>query len=337
MAKAAPGGGGVYKTVTDTGSFLKDIDHNAAGSDIANDVSNVLADGASVGGEVVTAASDPIGWLINKGVSFLIDLIAPLKKCLEMVTGDGAAVQSAAKNFGNVGRDIEHLVQEFTDAVNKGFAESKGPATDAARDRLSEFRDGIAGTAGRSGDIAQLLQFTSMIMQTAEDFIKGIISDVIEFILMSQAAGAVLSFFTFGATEVAATAADAAKVTEEAVKCEQEVTKVSRLLSETATVWEKIGAKFLDGKGGQALKKMVDIQPNVTKISVQHGMKNTVKDSLKEQGLKTVGYQTGGKPKDYIQSVGGISQKVTQGGQAIDYGTRGEGQSDQEIDRDFNT
>jgi hypothetical protein len=54
---------------------------------------------------------------------------------------------------------------------------------------VSDFRDGIAGTAGRSGDIAQLLQFIAMLMQAAEDFIKGIITDVIEFILMSQAAG----------------------------------------------------------------------------------------------------------------------------------------------------
>lgn len=336
LAKSAPMGGNVVKGVGDVQKFLKDINGDTAGTDITNDVTNVLSDGVGIGAEVASFASDPLGWLISKGVSFLIDLIAPLKKCLEMVTGNGAAVNAAAANFNKVGKDIEHLVQEFSDTVDKGFAQSKGDATEAARERLSHFRDGIAGTAGRSGDIAQLLQFTGMLMQAAEDFIKGIITDVIEFILMSQAAGAVLSFFTFGATEVAATAADAAKVAEEAVKCEKEVQKVSDLLTKTANVWEKIGTKFMKGGAKDAFEKMSIDRGAVFEISTKQGLKTTLRDSVKNQGLKTLGYKTGGHKEDIAQSATGISQKATQLGQGAEYGDSGSDESDKQIDDDFN-
>jgi hypothetical protein len=78
-------------------------------------------------------------------VSFLIDLVAPLKKCLEMVTGKGAAVNTAAAHFNKVGKDIEHLAQEFSDAVDKGFAQSRGDATEAARERFPRRHRGHRG------------------------------------------------------------------------------------------------------------------------------------------------------------------------------------------------
>lgn len=338
-------GGDAYKGVKDAGKFLGDLNEGTAGTDISNDVTSVLSSGAGIASDVGSFASDPLGWLIQKGVSAIIDLIAPLKKCLDMVTGNGDAVTKAAGNFNKVGKDIEHTCEQFEQALNKGFAQSHGDATEAARERLSDFRDGIAGTAGRSGDIAQLLQFTSMIMKAAEDFIKGIITDVIEFILMSQAAGAVLSFFTFGATEVAATAADTAKVAQETVKTEKKVKDVSDLLDETASVWQKIGAKFLDHKGGDAMKKMVH-KSDTFEIAGKHGVKNTLKESAANRGAKTAGVsphiktnEVDGSSRDVDgpETVTGIADTGSKAGQAIEYGTRGDNASDRKIEKDLDT
>jgi hypothetical protein len=66
LAKSAPMDGNAVKGICDVQKFLKDINGDTACTDIANDVTNVLSDGVSIGTEVASFASDPLGWLISK-------------------------------------------------------------------------------------------------------------------------------------------------------------------------------------------------------------------------------------------------------------------------------
>lgn len=335
MLKAAPGGKGYG-----AGSkFLKDISSDASGADIGNDVTGLLSGGTSLMSDGAAFAADPIGWLINKGVSFIIDIIKPLKDCLEMVTGNGAAVNAAATNFNDLGRDIDNLSKDFEKAVNHGFGESRGDAAEAARESLSKLRDGVAGTAGRSGDIASLLQFTSMIMQAAEDFIKGIITDVIEYLLLSQVTGWLFATITAGLSEVVATATDVAKVAQETVKAERKIQRVEVVLKDTANIWQKISAKFVNGKLGKTFDKMNEVKGGVAHIeSKSTGLKNTLKDSVKDRGAQTVGYNKNPKNDfDRANSAAGITKKASDLGKMGAYNQTGEDRSDEAIDQDLDT
>src|ERR1044072_7367692 len=119
--------------------------------------------------DVTAIATDPLAWLIAQGLNFLITVVQPLQDLIHFVSGDGPALMNAASNFNKIGQGLAQYAETFVKDMDEQLKGWGGAAKDAARARMERFATGIGGTAGQAGDIAQLLQISSMVMTVIEE------------------------------------------------------------------------------------------------------------------------------------------------------------------------
>jgi hypothetical protein len=210
----------------------------------AGEISSVTAEAtgliASCAETGLGIAADPVGWLVGQGLNFLLAVVTPLQDALHYVTGDGPALSAAAESFTNIGRGLETFAQQFDEEVHSSLSGWKGDASMAAAERLGEFAGGIRGTADRAGDIATLLQISSMVMTVIEDFIKALLTELITWLIMIWIPALAAAAPSFGASTAAAGTATAAKGAATAARTTQQVSRLQRLLKKFEPLLEKL-------------------------------------------------------------------------------------------------
>ncbi|MEU0515186.1 hypothetical protein [Amycolatopsis sp. NPDC006125] len=258
---------------------------------------------STIGGIV----SDPLGWLISNGVSFLISWIEPLNEMLDLVTGDSEALDAGAAAFNRLGADIEKLRVETEQLLTEGLAGWEGPAAAAAGKALAEFRDGISGTAGATGEIATLMAVSSAVMSVIKDVITSIISDLVEWLIVTWLAALAASTFTLGGSVAAATASTAveagmatSKGSRWVQRLQSIIQKLKGLIDRIKAFIGKIPQKLVDGTltenlGGDLAKAVASGGKSASEAigeriggQLKDTAVETLKDVPKEQGRDTV-------------------------------------------------
>ncbi|MFS8098794.1 hypothetical protein LFM09_16825 [Lentzea alba] len=333
-AKSVPFGGSSYslmKDATKLGDSIKSGDGAAIAKDtisVISDMNNFMQEGMKLAG----AIADPLNFLISKGLGWLLDVVAPLKQAVDLVSGDPAATSKAAGAFNDIARQTEDLARTFDDHLRDGLQSWKSQAGDKAAEKLGSFHHGIEGTASTAGNVASVLQASSMFMQVAEDIIKGILSDLIEWLVVTWIAAQLAAIPTCGASEVAAAAATPVEAGISTAKAGNEVNKVRSIIQKIMDVLKKIrdvigrskiGKAFVEGASkkpdslGKAFSEAVE--KNADKVlgldkSGPDGMKYT--DPVKIAN-KVAGYANGiYKTVTYDQR--GADQEATKTDQELD-------------------
>ncbi|GGU34803.1 hypothetical protein [Lentzea flava] len=253
-AKLVPFGGSSYSLMKDSSKLADDL-KNGDGVAIARDVVTVLSDMNNFmqdGMKLAGSIADPLNFLISKGLGFLLELVAPLKQAVDLVTGDPAATSKAAGTFNDIAKQTEELARTFDENLKEGLRSWKSEAGDKAAEKLGGFHHGIEGTAATAGHIASLLQGSSMFMQVAEDIVKGILSDLIEWLVVTWIAAQLAAVPTCGASEVAAAGASTVEAGVSTAKATGEVNKVRSLIQKIMDVLRKIRAVLGRSKIGKA-------------------------------------------------------------------------------------
>jgi hypothetical protein len=199
--------------------------------------------GADIGNFVMGAQSvmeDPLNALISAGLNFLMDVIQPLRDCLQKVTGDAGALDDTKETFTDIGKDIDNLASELDQITRTGFQNWSGPAKDAAGQKVATFVQGVQGTAGNAGDVAQVLSLSAMLMEGAYNLVMGIISDLIEWLVVTWLAALAAEAPTFGGSTAAAGAATTAEVGVEGASAADKVEQATSLVDRISSVFEKI-------------------------------------------------------------------------------------------------
>ncbi|MGO1049690.1 WXG100 family type VII secretion target [Crossiella sp. CA198] len=238
------------------------------------EVSAVAADATSLVsscvGTAVSAAADPLGWLINQGLGFLINICTPLKQAIQLVSGNSEALAKSAQGFADLGKEIVGLGKELSATLKEDLKDWQGTAADAARTRMAGFLAGVAGAADKAGDIGGLLQIFSMVIKVVEEFIRGLLADLIEWLIITWLAALATAPITLGGSTAVASGVTAYKVASTTVKTTQKVTRLSKLINKIKALlaklqgWLKnsrIGQEFMNtasGKGGKGLEKIQD-------------------------------------------------------------------------------
>ncbi|GHE96717.1 hypothetical protein GCM10017786_31700 [Amycolatopsis deserti] len=313
------------------------------GEDLAKgDIDALVADGAeafSTASSFVNEAadtiggivSDPLGWLISNGVGFLVSWIKPLEDALELVTGDPDALEDGAKAFNQLGEQIEALKQETEELLATGLANWHGDGAAAAAKRLSEFRDGLSGTAGATTELATLLAVSSAVMSIAKDLVLSIISDFVEWLIVTWLAALAATVVTLGGSEAAAMAATGVRAATETSKVSRWVQKLTTVINKIKDLLDKIKAflekipgfkKLADavGKAGNSLspEKVTDkVAQQLTEGVLKENLGEDAADDILERAKKAaeqspnltrelrgaisdaIGEQAGGKLKEF--------------------------------------
>ncbi|MEU7481301.1 hypothetical protein AB0A63_35365 [Lentzea sp. NPDC042327] len=208
MAEATPFVGGYLKT-REAADKLSD---GADGSEVVG----LASEGAALLGSLGTSAyglmTDPIGFLVGQGLNFLISVVQPLEDAFHAVSGDGPALQQAAENFNNIAKGVADMRAKFDQDLQSAVQTWGGQTSEVAATKLGEFANGIDGVAGQAGELASMLQISSMIMTIIEDFIKAILSELITWLIMIWIPALAAAVPSFGASTAAAGAATGVRV-----------------------------------------------------------------------------------------------------------------------------
>ncbi|HEV3356027.1 MAG TPA: hypothetical protein VG247_04485 [Pseudonocardiaceae bacterium] len=233
----------------------------------------------SVGSDIASFASgaagiveDPLNALISAGLGFLMDVITPLKTELQKVTGNPDALDKGSEAFTEIGKDISKMANELTDITSKGIANWTGDAKNAAAKQINDFITQVDETAGIAGNVSMCLQLSGTLMDAAYNFVLGIISQCIEWLIVTWLAAQAAALFTFGASEAAAGAATAVEVSTESAnaadKVEEATTLVEKIVNIIKQLWSKIQnmVKYV-GKMKDADKAAEDAAKDGTKVA----------------------------------------------------------------------
>ncbi|EID53876.1 hypothetical protein [Saccharomonospora xinjiangensis] len=218
------------------GNYLKTKEAAGKLSDGADgsEVSGLASEGAAFIGSLGTSAfgiaTDPIGWLVGQGLNFLISVVQPIEDTIHIVSGDGPALAQAAENFNAIAEGVAKLRQQFEEELKNTIQSWGGPASEVAGTKLGEFANGIDGVAGQAGEVARLLQISSMIMTIVEDFVKAILTELITWLVMIWVPALAAAAPSFGASTAAAGAATAARVATTGSRVSQVIAKLRTLL-----------------------------------------------------------------------------------------------------------
>ncbi|GGM51928.1 hypothetical protein GCM10012275_23580 [Longimycelium tulufanense] len=285
-----------YKTIKDG---LKIGSNGDDAFSITTDVTTVVTDATSFvtscGTTAASIATDPLGWLINQGLGFLLNAITPLKEALHYVTGDPDALKAAGDKFTAIGNELVAFGREFVEQVQQELADWEGPAAQAAKAKLARFGRGVSGTADHAGDIARLLQTASIVAKVVEEFIRGLLTELVEWLIVTWLAALAAAPVTFGGSTAAAGAATTGEVAVTTAQAGQKISKVTQLLNKIREVIaklqrflkeSKLGQMFMDattGKGGKALTKAQDnAVANATERAGGRLTRDAWRDTLEE-------------------------------------------------------
>lgn len=206
----APGpAGGFVKFGTATLEMLKGESHGTVAT--VGEAGEVVVEGLEFATECLLAigevASNPLKFLVEMGLDFLLDVFYPLEYLLHLVTGDPEALEHCAEGFERIGEGLNHMSLDFVQVTNTQLAGWAGDASMAARGRLAEFSDGVDGLAARSFSIAELLEMSAIVMEIIEDLIKSLISELVMWALTCWIPALAAAVPTCGASTAAAAGA----------------------------------------------------------------------------------------------------------------------------------
>ncbi|MGW4207385.1 hypothetical protein ACWEIJ_05305 [Lentzea sp. NPDC004789] len=332
-AKLVPFGGSSYSLMKDSAKLGDDL-KKGDGEAIAKDVVSVISDMNGFmqeGMKFAGAITDPLNWLISKGLGWLLDVVAPLKQAVDLVTGDPAATSKAAGAFNDIAKQTEDLARTFDEKLHEGLQSWKSEAGDKAAQKLGGFHHGIEGTAGTAGHIASLLQGSSMFMQVAEDILKGILSDLIEWLVVTWVAAQLAAIPTCGASEAAAAAATPVEAGISTAKAGNEVNKVRSLIQKIMNVLKRIREVLRESKIGKAFVEGVAKDKPAT---FGKALDKAVRDQAKKAiGLdkSKVGDDKYTDPIKIANKVAGYADGIYK---TVAYGTKGDesAKTDEELD-----
>lgn len=342
---------GLPGPITSGIKVVKGLQGDTHPAQLALDATNFIS---SCSGTAAAIASNPLNWLIGQGLGFLMNVCTPLKQAIDLVSGNPDALKEAATRFGEVGQDVLALNQDMITALETELAGWQGQAADAARERLGRFAGGVDGVAGKAGDIAQMLQICSMVMQVVEEFIKGLLTDLIEWLIVTWVAALAAAPATFGGSTAAASGATAVQATQKTAQGAQKVSKLTQLLNKIKEFIARIQA-FLKGAPATFMEKtgrqaFAEAQQAVARGEVRDMVLDKLAESAKKRALGAVGLgydgETG-RPKipttkvgdrdlpDVGKVIGKVKGYYDGGKTAADYGSTGSDRSDRSISGDL--
>ncbi|MBK1784050.1 hypothetical protein [Prauserella cavernicola] len=316
--------------------------------DVANHAASLLNDTVgfvqSIGGTAMEIASDPLGWLIGQGLDFLLAVIQPLQDALHAVTGDGPALEEAAGNFGSIGDGFQAMSDDFVRVADEALSGWSGEASEAAKAALANFADGVSGVAAKSGNVAEILQASSMLMTVVEEVLKAIITEFVKWLIMIWVPALAAAIPTAGASTAAAGTATTTQATTTVSSTTQKVNKLTELLNKIKAWFAELQQTFAKGGIMEAARKSVTDAAGDAGMHAGQSMGRKIaiagKESLTSGAKEAVNQVTGLDPSKEGGELaqGYVKHQLDQSANAdkiADYDEIGTEQSDAETRRDL--
>lgn len=176
-------------------------------------------------------AQDPTGWLTSAGLGFLLSLVSPLEDAIRMVSGDGDSLRQSSGQFGDTHEALASMSRDVVRLADHALAGWEGDAAMAAKRMLAGLADELDAAAGKSDALGHVLQMSAVVMEVVEDVVRSILTEFVDWLLMTWLPALASAAFTFGGSTASAGAVTAVKALTTVSDTARQVNDVQRVLT----------------------------------------------------------------------------------------------------------
>lgn len=134
---------------------------------------------AGAGLDTLALVSDPVGTLLQYGISWLIEHIKPLTDALEWLAGDPAQIAAHAQTWRNVASGLTASTADLAHAGETNLVDWHGAASDAYRARAAQQRDAIESLAKAAELVATVTEAAGMLIAAVRIMVRDAIATLV--------------------------------------------------------------------------------------------------------------------------------------------------------------
>ena len=200
--KVAPGGAVVAGAMLVDDKILAVTRAENAGEMMAAlaDTANTLV---GLGAGVIGLVTNPLGTLINGGLSFLLSFIQPVDDLIGMVTGNNERMMAEIVRWESIKTELPKIGDAVAEIPEGMLSQWAGKDGDAAREKIAEFGEAIFELADKIQVLQGLMQLCELIASTIRQSLIDLLSNWIEGQILMWATTSIASAFTFGGAAAA--------------------------------------------------------------------------------------------------------------------------------------
>lgn len=154
----------------------------------AVDLYNGIASGSWVEGglglvgtglEALSLVVDPIGTLLQYGISWLMEHVKPLSDALDWLAGDPDTISSYAQTWRNVSQAVTQARTDLDTAVREQTAAWTGEAGDAYRASAAQQSENLAAAATSAGTVGTVVEVVGILVGVVREIVRDLIAECV--------------------------------------------------------------------------------------------------------------------------------------------------------------
>ncbi|MCP2323600.1 uncharacterized protein YukE [Hamadaea flava] len=237
--------------------------------------------------DALALVSDPAGVLLQYGIAWLIEHVAPLTEALDWLAGDPAQIAAHAQTWRNVAKNVRGTAAALRDATARDVSSWRGPAADAYRGWASEQHGALTALSDASDTMASITEGAGMLVAAVRllvrDAIAACVSRIVvyaaeELFSLGTATGLVVEQVT---TLVASWAGKIARWVRALLaslrRLEPVIRRLGSIIEELRRILQRLRGRgpVLAREGGRVVrngKRLLMTKDNVREIAARYGI-----------------------------------------------------------------
>jgi hypothetical protein len=137
--------------------------------------------------DALAIVSDPVGVLLQYGVSWIIEHVEPLSDALDWLAGDPAQISAHARTWRNVATTLHDSAGDLARAIGGDVAEWAGSAGPAYRAWSKEQQDAIGGLAKAAETMATITEGAGFLIAAVRILVRDAIATCVSRLIVYAA------------------------------------------------------------------------------------------------------------------------------------------------------
>jgi uncharacterized protein YukE len=174
---------------------VKDSHHFWKGAGIGEDIADIVAAiesdswvdaslaGVSAGLSAV-GFLDPLGAIVSTGVSWLIELIGPLRELLDDLTGDADILTAHAQTWTNMAEELMSIKDELTGYIDSDISGWNDSASEAYKANMGHNVEGTSGLAQLCAAMSAATTGAGTLVTVTRELVRDLIAQLVATLLI---------------------------------------------------------------------------------------------------------------------------------------------------------
>jgi hypothetical protein len=134
---------------------------------------------AGTGLETLGLVLDPVGTLLQYGISWLIEHVKPLSDALDWLAGDPDTIASYAQTWRNAAGAVSGARDMLTAAVAQDTAAWTGAAADAYRQHTSELSEQLSAASTAATTVGTVVEVVGMLVGVVRELVRDLVAECV--------------------------------------------------------------------------------------------------------------------------------------------------------------